>query len=580
MRFGFRESSLQRRINAFILIISFFLLALSVVIALIASNHYEKAKSLEETSRVSRALVKAVGDLAMERGRLNVVLRSEEPISEANRIFIAERRQLADGQLQAVLLQLKRLYPDQAALLAQSYAALGALRVRADSEASRPYPLREPGFAQLWLQQTTGFIYNLENILLYLGRYQSDEGSFFLYYQLMLDSVRFRHVAGYHASVLTSLLVRPENDRQQQEEKRAFFKLQADSVWDGIVMQADYLAKPAITGATDRVEFFYYQLYRPQQENLMELAAAGRLQAGEIARLQRLSVDAFDAIARLGEAADASMRQYVEAMTVRARILLLAGAAQFAVCALLVAGGIAYFQRRLFRPLRRIIRALEQLGGNAEIDLSPEELQRSDEIGRINRGVQRLQQSIVQERLLMTENEQLAMTDFLTGCLNKRGFYLLAGAELERAAREQTPTSFLFADLDDLKLVNDQYGHLVGDEAVKYFAACVKGQCRPYDLVGRFGGDEFVFCFPRADGEQALQIVRRIETALDQSGFSVMGTGVTLQLSASFGLITRLPEEDRDIEWLIRQADIALYQAKQKGKHCVILNQGEADGYC
>jgi diguanylate cyclase (GGDEF)-like protein len=299
-----------------------------------------------------------------------------------------------------------------------------------------------------------------------------------------------------------------------------------------------------------------------------------------IAQLQRLAVDAFDTIYLLVDAADEQMQEYVNGMMTNAKWLFIAGVAQFGACLLLIIFCITYFERRVFRPLRRIIQALEQLGSNEQICILDEELQRPDEIGQINKGVQRLQLSIAEERRLMAENEHLAMTDFLTGCLNKRGFYLLAEAELSRAARDNTPISFLFSDLDDLKLLNDSYGHIIGDEAVKYFAACVTSQCRPYDLVGRFGGDEFVFCFPHASEDQALNIVRRIQTALENSNFQVGETDITVQLSASFGLVTSVTGEDRDVEWFIHQADMALYKAKQNGKNCVMLGADQNDAFC
>ncbi|MDF2502386.1 MAG: diguanylate cyclase [Anaerosporomusa subterranea] len=575
-----RPESLQRKIIGFILVISFFLLALSVFIVYIARDNYENARNLEQTSQITRELTRAVRDLALERGRMNVVLRSMSPISEENRNFIETRRRLSEEHLNVALEQLASIHPPQAADLAKSYAAIVELRQQVDTESRKSYEARQPGIARIWLKQATDFIYRVENVLLHLGRARVDSGKFFLYHQLVLDSLSFRQLAGHHATSLTTVLVRPDAVSPQQYDEIAFFRMQADSLWSGIEIQVTNLADPEITKAKEQVFLHYYNEYRPEQELQLSVAQSRQVDSDSVAHLQKLSVSAFDTIYLLIDVADSKMQEYVNGMLVKAKWLFIAGIGQFAACLLLVIFCITYFEQRLFRPLQRIIYALEQLGSNEEICILNEELQRPDEIGQINKGVQRLQTSIAEERRLMTENEHLAMTDFLTGCLNKRGFYLLAEAELSRAARENMPISFLFSDLDDLKQLNDSYGHLIGDEAVKHFAACVTSQCRPYDLIGRFGGDEFVFCFPNASEEQALKIVKRIQTALEKSSFQVGETDILLQLSASFGLVANVTGEDRDLEWFIHQADMALYKAKQNGKNCVMLGVNQNGTFC
>lgn len=566
-----KPGSLQRKVIGCVLVISFILLALSVSIVYIARGNYEKSRSMEQTTQITKALSHAIRNLSLERGRMHVVLNSISPISEENRNFLEVRRRFANEHLTVAFQQLAKKHPDKAHDLATSFDVLIGLRHQADAEARKNYEVREPGLFLLWLRQSTDFMYQLENVMRHLGREQMDSGEFFLYRQLVLDCLRFRQLAGYHATVLTSVMIRPDMNSPQQYEEMAFIKMQADSLWSGIEMQVADLAKPEITKAKGLVFLHYYNEYRPEQELLLSLAQGNTVDLDSVVHLQELSLSAFDTIFLLIDAAEGHMQEYVNGLQVKAKWLFVGGIAQFIGCLLLVTFCILYFDRRVFRPLQRIIHALEQVDKNEEISIVNEEVQRRDEIGQINKGVQRLQASMAEERRLKTENERLAMTDFLTGCLNKRAFYLQAEAEISRAARENTPISFLFADLDDLKLLNDTYGHLFGDEAVKRFVACVVGQCRPYDLIGRFGGDEFVFCFPRTSGEQALTIVERIQAALERSSCQVGESNVKLQINASFGLVASVVQEGRDIEWFIHQADMALYKAKQSGKNCVML---------
>lgn len=238
-------------------------------------------------------------------------------------------------------------------------------------------------------------------------------------------------------------------------------------------------------------------------------------------------------------------------------------------CLVLIIFFIHYLNQRVFSPLQMVTMALEQIreGETVLLPLGPHS---NDEIDRLSQGVQLLAASMREERRLKAENERLALTDFLTGCLNKRAFYIQAEAELSRAARENASVSFVFADIDNLKLVNDEYGHLAGDEAVKHFAACVGGQCRPYDLIGRFGGDEFVFCFPRTDHQQALIVVARMQEALAGNDLIVSEDQAPVSLCASFGIASCTVGAAYDVEWLIHKADLALYKAKQIGKNCVV----------
>lgn len=567
-----KSKTLQRNITLFILAISFFLLALSVVIVDMAQSNYKKARSMEQTTQISRAFSKALRNLSLERTLMHVVLRSEQAINAEDRSALEMRRRLAAETLSVAFTQLTMIYPDLTELLTRSLQTLDFLRFQADMEAGKRYADRDPGVALHWLHQSMDFVYQVENVLYYLGRYHVNSTEFFLYHHLALDSMRFRQLVECEASAMSTLLLRPEQTRYIDEEA-ALMKMKADSLWSSIEMQVSALDDSEVTQARAQVFTRYHNTYRSELERLLSLAKWQQVDMTSIADWQVLASQAFDTTYFLVDAADRKMLDYVHDTLIKAHWLLISGIAQFIGCLLLIVFGVMYCERRLFRPLYNAVRSLEQIGNNEGISMSSEELQRQDEFGQLNRGVQRLQASLAAERRLLAENEQLAMTDFLTGCLNKRAFYLRAEAELNRAERTKSMVSFLFTDLDNMKLLNDCYGHLIGDEAVKHFVACMAAQCRPYDLTARFGGDEFIFCFPETTEEQARKIVERIQKALINSPFQ---TGFSaIQLEASFGIVSDVAGEGRDVDWFIHQADLALYKAKQSGKNCVIVRGGE-----
>lgn len=113
---------------------------------------------------------------------------------------------------------------------------------------------------------------------------------------------------------------------------------------------------------------------------------------------------------------------------------------------------------------------------------------------------------------------RMATHDPLTELLNRRGFRELAVRELARAARDKTPTSSIFADIDDFKLVNDTFGYDVGDATIVAVAHCIKlyGRVRITDLVGRRGGEEFVILLPETNGAQAKVVAARLEQAVKE----------------------------------------------------------------
>ncbi len=162
--------------------------------------------------------------------------------------------------------------------------------------------------------------------------------------------------------------------------------------------------------------------------------------------------------------------------------------------------------------------------------------------------------------------EQWATTDTLTGVYNRRQVLKMAESEVERALRYHHPLSVLMLDIDDFKKVNDTYGHIDGDQVLQAVAARFKKQIRDIDLVGRFGGDEFMLVLLETSLEDACTCAERIRS-------TVMGTPLKLEqrsvsVTVSIG-VAAIGEETDNLTSLLRDADNALYTAKQAGKNRV-----------
>lgn len=168
------------------------------------------------------------------------------------------------------------------------------------------------------------------------------------------------------------------------------------------------------------------------------------------------------------------------------------------------------------------------------------------------------------------ELERVATYDELTGILNRRAFVLRARPLIAAAAREAAPFSFLLLDVDHFKQVNDTYGHDTGDKVLRDFARRIERELGNGDLFGRFGGEEFAVLLHRCDEEASSETAERLRR-------SVLGAkieGMPLPYTVSIGLITIASTERVPLNTLYKLSDTALYQAKQRGRNCVVRSSG------
>ena len=169
--------------------------------------------------------------------------------------------------------------------------------------------------------------------------------------------------------------------------------------------------------------------------------------------------------------------------------------------------------------------------------------------------------------------QDLAITDELTGLYNRRGMFEVGRREAERASRFGHPLSALLIDVDHFKLINDTYGHTIGDQVLRAFAACCRRNVREVDVVGRMGGEEFIILLPEADLTNTRKAAERLRSRIRETGFETDAGEV--HLTASIGVAT-YTASNKDLDELYRQADEALYIAKKSGRNQVAAAQEES----
>ena len=196
-----------------------------------------------------------------------------------------------------------------------------------------------------------------------------------------------------------------------------------------------------------------------------------------------------------------------------------------------------------------------------------------DEDGKIShvieytRDVTDRKKSEEDRRRLIERLEYLSKIDGLTGLLNRRALSEQLEYEIDRARRYEVDLSVILCDLDNLKEINDTYGHLAGDTTLQLLSATLRGSLRNVDIAGRYGGDEFLVIVPQTSASGALSIAEKIRSATERTEVRLEDNKrIAISLSIGVASLAELPE---DMDGLVSRVDAALYASKTSGRNRV-----------
>ncbi|WP_343586436.1 GGDEF domain-containing protein [Herbaspirillum sp.] len=229
-------------------------------------------------------------------------------------------------------------------------------------------------------------------------------------------------------------------------------------------------------------------------------------------------------------------------------------------------------RKRVVRPL---VNATDLVVGLADGKLDREipAARYDDEVGGMMRALCVLKARILERNSLAREREALigqlqtsSNTDFLTGILNRRAFFAHAEQQVSAAQRYRRDLSVVLFDIDHFKRINDSYGHLSGDAILRGVAQTASQLLRKEDVLGRYGGEEFIVLLQESDLGKAEAVAQKLRMALEQKEFDA-DDGRRIKVSASFGVAAL--RDGHNLEQLIKLADTALYAAKEHGRNRV-----------
>jgi diguanylate cyclase (GGDEF)-like protein len=167
----------------------------------------------------------------------------------------------------------------------------------------------------------------------------------------------------------------------------------------------------------------------------------------------------------------------------------------------------------------------------------------------------------------------LSETDEMTDLLNKRSFAPMLKEAAEFAEKYSQPLSVMMIDADNLKDINDKYGHIAGDKLILTIASTIQSSLRTSDIICRYGGDEFVALLPHLTADRAYEAGERLRSAVENSSFDVNGENISSTISVG---IATFPENVSDASDLLEMADATLYESKNAGKNTV-MSHSQAD---
>ena len=227
------------------------------------------------------------------------------------------------------------------------------------------------------------------------------------------------------------------------------------------------------------------------------------------------------------------------------------------------------FMRRMSKGVGRLMVAVRQMRQQGKLQ-EPIPVRRNDEIGALSEAFNHMSADLAKAHDKLRE---LSIRDPLTQLYNRRHFVAQASQLFEQAARYDHPLTFLLADLDHFKRINDQFSHSVGDEVLRQVGQLFTKNLRKSDVIARYGGEEFVVAFAETSLAQAWQRCETLRLAIENHPWHEIHPELKVTLSGGLcGALTL-----GSVKRMLHQADTNLYRAKKLGRNCIERSPQEVD---
>ena len=574
------NAPLKRIYTSILLKISILVIVLCAIIMIYSSNtlyrglsDYQQAKEWKTIQDITSHFADALKNFMFERGRMNVVLSAHDPISKENLSFINERRTASDESFGTGFSIMEKKYSKEAELLRNQYDKLKILRIKMDEESQKPSSQRTPDIRTIWYTNCTNYINLVSAMLKKIGGISRNNDLIANYYELIIDTLRFRSIVGNESSIFTSAITGSKTISKDEYAALLLLRGESKQVWSEMKNKAMMIDSDNLIVVLETVNDKYYSQFRPNQDRLLELALKGQIYDGAGKEIAKLSVPALDSILLLADEAIQEMDIENQKNIKKGYESFIKGILQLLASILIIIFIPAFLKTRLIQPLNTIVDLIENFS-LGKTDIIIPFVDRNDEIGKLANGVEMLQKSIEKEQVLKLDLQQavvklkeLSIMDPLTGLYNRRYIIKRINESEKRYRRNQSVFSIIICDIDLFKTVNDRYGHDCGDFALSNIASLITGCCRDQDIVARWGGEEFLILTPDTNQDGAQALAERIRKELEDK--TLQYGDISLKITMTFGVSEY--SKSLGIEGTIRNADMALLHGKNHGRNRVVV---------
>lgn len=562
-------------------------LLLSLVTALLVRSvwtDWQRVRTAERgLATMERAyLAMTVAEKASaERGPTIPVLNDAEPANPELRARLARFREATDAALEAALAALQGSEAPAAiaakADLEQARAELATARAEVDRVAGLPYQGRSTPGQRLTRGPIDQMFAVIDTVLGGATMLSASAEEIYPALAVPLVGARYaaelREYAGRLGSQFTTALAtqQPLGDQERREIPELMGRI--EQLHKLITLQM-HVGRPDVTleSALDGMNARYFGISLPFARAQVELGQSGPLGLDSAAFVSRY-VPPMKSIVELRDAMFDLARRSAAAELGETRHRLIVNTLLGVAVLCIEIAVFLLIRNRVLLPLLRSTRAMNSIMAG-EIPEEPPPVTRRDEVGDMKRAVAALREATLRRRTLEREREQLfeqlriaSDTDFLTGLPNRRAFSARATELLAQARRQDWQIALLVFDLDHFKRVNDLHGHQAGDQVLREAADRARTQVRRGELLARLGGEEFVVLATDCRPAQAAQLAERLRSTLADTPMR-MSAG-PLPVTASFGVACADARLVNDLDSLFRDADRALYRAKDLGRNRV-----------
>lgn len=528
-----------------------------------AISTYRQSLTVISWAQTTNQLFLMTQHFAFERGRTAVVLNKPQPISDANRDFIAQRRELADQAMHAFLLDRWKLPDIGQERLVRQWDAIQALRAEVDRNVDLPLEQRAPLLVRRWYESATGLLAESRQATQLLVRDYVGNGGLELARLTLLAGYAFelRLVLGDESSRIAQSLA--QGKRPDTSTINAIHEARGRErmIWQEIDRLHRYAPLPRLETAIEEARKAHYEGLQPTQDSVLKAWANDSPPEVALASLTASSQPALDNISTLAQLATTEIARLAlgykeEALRALTRNLVIG----LGLLAIMLAA-VWYVVRKVVTPLEHLDRNLRRL---VHPDVEIPQGNRN-EIVCLREVVDLVERLWKEKARLEEELRNFAFQDSLTGLPNRR----LLMERLQQACikneRRKLHAALLFLDLDRFKQVNDSHGHEIGDRLLVAVSDRLRKLLREEDTIARLGGDEFVVLIENLgdDEETAHTRIAGLGEKLSHA-LSEPYTFDALDLNCSASVGYKIFQGcSKDPQALMHAADIAMYRSKK-----------------